>query len=189
MSRIVVAIGILASGCALSAQTISPPGDPDRKPSIANPAVPPSVDLPNAPSSLKGTSKTDQETQQQSQLSGWVVRDLLIEPDNMPRPKTFDRKFIALNALAVAATIADAELSLNCIRANKCLEGNPLFGKRPTRAKIYAFVVPDAAFLFFLSYHTKGHAPRRKLWMCFPIMASAAHGVAAVHAWLAASGG
>jgi hypothetical protein len=159
-------------------QTIDPP----------LPKVPSSEELPDAPSAAVAPRSQDNSTAQGPMLTGLAVRTLSIQEDTFRKPKTVDRQFILLNALAVAATVVDLELSVRCIEAGKCVEGNPLFGKHPSRAKLYAINIPVSTLLLYMSYHYKKVAPRRRLWMYFPVLASVVCSAAAFNAALDLAG-
>ena len=48
----------------------------------------------------------------------------------------------------LAADIADAEGTQACLHANTCREGNPIFGSKPSRGRVYGIGLP----LVFLNY-------------------------------------
>lgn len=51
-------------------------------------------------------------------------------------------------ALNLASTVADAEGTQACLHAHTCIEGNPLFGKRPTRLRAYGTAVPISLAIY-----------------------------------------
>jgi hypothetical protein len=52
--------------------------------------------------------------------------------------------------LLIASTVADVETTNSCINAHTCSEGNPLYGKNPSRALMYGVSMPiNAGVIFF----------------------------------------
>jgi hypothetical protein len=147
---------------------------------------PPAAPLPDAPSLLRTTPSSvapDQGTTTES-----FFKPLVIASDqNVPRYKTANRKFWIHQALAGGLSIADAELSLYCISKGLCTEGNPLYGKHPSRARVYGTIIPLRLVLFGLTYHTKKVAPRRRIWLVFPIAEEVLHSAAITRAIVAIS--
>ena len=61
------------------------------------------------------------------------------------QPKTFDKKFFTVTALAGAATSADAYTTAYCLQnVALCHETNPFFGKNPSNIRIAA--IKSASF-------------------------------------------
>jgi hypothetical protein len=67
-----------------------------------------------------------------------------------------------------AATVADAESTQACLRAQTCVEGNPIFGAKPSRAKAYAIGTPIVLGTYlsaaFLKKQGKGNWAFALLW-------------------------
>jgi hypothetical protein len=53
-------------------------------------------------------------------------------------------------SLLMASTIADIETTNACVKANTCTEGNPLWGKKPSRGLMYGVALPIDATVIFL---------------------------------------
>src|SRR5271166_4025314 len=54
-----------------------------------------------------------------------------------------------------AGTVADFESTQSCIRRRTCQESNPLLGKHPSRARMYAIGMPLDALLFYVAVKRK----------------------------------
>lgn len=109
---------------------------------------------------------------------------LLMEP-NDNKWHTLDRKFILFSLLSTAATIADAETTARGLKANpNATELNPLFGKHPTRARLYGISIPANSLLIYWSYHFKKVAPRRNAWERVLKVPIVVHTAAAVNNYL-----
>jgi hypothetical protein len=139
--------------------------------------------LPNAPSQYASAKNDDIVVAQQTEPSGINVRDLAIDSHRPPR--TLDRQFVLLNSLLVAATLADAELTLHCVNSLSCRELNPILGSHPTRGRMYAIAVPLTAVSVYLSYHYKRKSPSKGWWKVYPITFSAVHSVGPIYYLLA----
>jgi hypothetical protein len=94
----------------------------------------------------------------------FVAPTFVMEPNNN-KWHTLDRKFILFSVFSTAATIADVETTARGIESNpNATELDPLFGKHPTRARLYGISIPTNSFLIYWSYHFKKIAPRRNAW-------------------------
>lgn len=96
-----------------------------------------------------------------------------------PEPKVVDKKFVALLALAAGAAVADVELTSRCLRAQTCTEANPIYGRNPSRGRMYAISIPILGGQMGLSAWLKHRHPFRKTWMFPMIGGTAAHGIGA----------
>jgi hypothetical protein len=134
--------------------------------------------LPNTPSQVINPQPINRQSPYlESPVPG--VRDLAI--DSYKKPKTIDRQFLIFNALMIAATVADAETTLNCVSSPNCEEVNPLLGSHPTRGRVYAVGVPLTAFAIYLSYHYKRVSPTRNWWKAYPLVLTVVHTFGAVN--------
>jgi len=134
--------------------------------------------LPNTPSQvINSQNSTRKSPYLESPVPG--VRDLAI--DSYKKPKTIDRQFLILNAMMVAATVADAETTLNCVSSPSCQETNPLLGSHPTRGRVYAVGVPLTAVAIYLSYHYKRVSPSRNWWKAYPLVLTGVHAFGALY--------
>lgn len=76
------------------------------------------------------------------------------------------KPFWALTALNSALTVADIELTQNCLATIPgCQEVNPLYGPHPSRMRMYATNIPITAGINFLSYHVLTAKYKTKLWV------------------------
>lgn len=79
---------------------------------------------------------------------------------------TLGRSFAILATVSAATTVADIELSVNCMRTVvNCREANPLMGSDPSRARLYGVNVPIYVGQVVLSRMLKRKFPERKLWL------------------------
>jgi len=89
-----------------------------------------------------------------------------------PRPgRVFDKKFAFLAALSTALTVADYEMTANCLARHACAEADPLLPH--TRAGMYATNIPLNGVLFYWSYRRK--ATGKKLWWMPPAAIIGSH--------------
>jgi len=58
-------------------------------------------------------------------------------------------------AVLVGGTIADIQTTKSCLQRGSCVESNPLFGKHPNSAKMYAIAMPLDALLFYVAVDRK----------------------------------
>jgi hypothetical protein len=95
---------------------------------------------------------------------------------NVPQPpkvRTFDHTFTLLAILSAAATVADIEMTANCLKTvQNCRESNFLLGSDPGRARLYGVNVPIYAGQIMLSRVLRRRFPERKLWT-IPLLSSA----------------
>lgn len=64
----------------------------------------------------------------------------------MKKRKIFDKKFWLTTAFVVGATVLDIETTARCRPNTNCAEANPLWGKHPSRAKMYGIKGSFAVF-------------------------------------------
>jgi hypothetical protein len=66
--------------------------------------------------------------------------------------KAMRNRFMVFGGLMnLASTIADIEGTEACMNAHTCIEGNPLFGRNPSRAKSYGIGIPMMLTVYTLS--------------------------------------
>ena len=82
------------------------------------------------------------------------------------QPKAVSTKsFWALASLNSALTVADIELTQNCLSTIPgCREANPLYGTHPGRMRMYAINVPITAGINYLSYRVFTGKYKTRLW-------------------------
>lgn len=95
-----------------------------------------------------------------------------------------NRLMLASFVLNLASTVADIEGTQACLHAGTCIEGNPLFGSRPGRARAYGTAMPIAfatyAFAGWMKKHGDGNIAFGILWagtMAHTYFAAAGFGV------------
>lgn len=96
-------------------------------------------------------------------------------------PSRHRRKFVLLQIAMMGATIADAETTLYGIRHNMAWEGNPIFGKAPSRARVYGTVMPATAFVTLLDYRQNEEDPHSRWGIVMPAIVIATHTVGMIH--------
>ncbi|MBI1750456.1 MAG: hypothetical protein HY234_03740 [Acidobacteria bacterium] len=69
--------------------------------------------------------------------------------------RVFDKKFWLVTAAVVGTAILDVESTARCINNHTCGESNPLFGKNPTRAKMYGIKGSIAGFAIWSTWWWK----------------------------------
>lgn len=151
----------------------------------------PSNSLPDAPS--KGGSRMDavlMAAEASRPDFKFVNSSVPVEPALhvvLPKPVTaapkepriLDKKFIALIGVSSALTILDVELTASCLRSNRCVEANPLYGSNPTRARMYGISLPLMGSQTLISAWLRHRYPTSKMWLIPMLSGTAAHGVGA----------
>jgi hypothetical protein len=137
-----------------------------------------SSNLPDAPSAVSISSNRNGGIRDLGDTR-FVPPTLVIEPHTNKRWHTLDRRFVLLHTLSTLVLIADAESTAHMLEEHpKARELNPIFGKRPTRARIYSIALPLNAFVIYQSYRAKKVAPRRTVWTLGPKLSIATHTIA-----------
>jgi hypothetical protein len=90
-----------------------------------------------------------------------------------------DKAFLASNAFFLASWSADIETAHYCTLQRTCVEANPLYGLRPSRAHAYA---KDAGYVpmvlgesYFLNVALSGHRKLRWISYVAPVLFGAVH--------------
>ncbi len=138
-----------------------------------------SSDIPAAPDAPRPDSSSKSDTHNLSGASPVSPR----LPDTNSGRRIIDRRFILLQTFSALALVADLESTAHIFagRQPQATELDPLFGKRPTRARLYGIGVPLDAFVVYMSYYAKKVAPKRKLWEIGPGLSIAVHSGAAIN--------
>jgi hypothetical protein len=102
------------------------------------------------------------------------------------KPKVFDREFKLWTAVSAVALVADVESTMRAkskCHPGQCRELNPLYGRNPTRGRMYAINVPMWGAGILVGHWLKKECPANGCgWWRFPLMAfTASHTVGAVH--------
>lgn len=140
-----------------------------------------SAELPDAPSFAEGG---DHKTDDPHDVSGtgFSPRDGATQRNANRIWSTVDRRFIVLHTLSAMALVADVETTVRVLAEQpKANELNPLFGGRPTRARLYGIGLPLNALSFYLSYHYKRMNPNGRVWKLGPGLCIAFHTAAALN--------
>ena len=137
--------------------------------------------LPDSPSALKQHKESNALDAANLHTLGGAPPALAI----MPQPpakhaNVVDRKFILFTVFQFAASIADVE-STQYGLSHGAAEGNPLFGSRPSRAKLYSIALPVSAGVSFWSYRLKKAAPHSGYWMIPSLVTGTTHTGAAIY--------
>lgn len=105
-----------------------------------------------------------------------------VEPRGGLKWRTVDSEFLLLNAVSTCAAAADVQTTIRGLRVNPhIVEGNPIFGSRPTLGRILAIEVPMHVFTIYESYRAKRDAPRRGVWKTGPRISIVAHSAATLN--------
>ena len=103
-----------------------------------------------------------------------LVQPIVVVPKISKPPST--RKFWALTAFSAAMTVADIELTQNCLATVRgCYETDPLYGTHPSRARMYAINVPINAVVTYVSYKALTGKRLSKLWTWPQLALTATH--------------
>ena len=99
-----------------------------------------------------------------------LVSPHLLSEQKQPA-KVFDKKFAFLAAVSTALTIADYEMTSDCLARHACAEADPLLPRN--RTGMYATNIPLNAVLFYWSYRRK--AAGKKMWWLPPAAIIGSH--------------
>ena len=151
---------------SVTVQTVPPPGISPKLPEAPKPQPEHSV---NAPLRLVNSNS--------------LIRNGIFgkERKTAASPSRHRRKFVLLQIAMMGATIADAETTLYGIRHNMAWEGNPIFGKDPSRARVYGTVMPATAFVTLLDYRQNEEDPHSRWGIIMPAIVIATHTVGMIH--------
>jgi hypothetical protein len=97
--------------------------------------------------------------------------------------RTLDKKFWVLTASTASVTVLDVELTQHYLRTEPWhRELNPIFGPRPSRARMYGTVAGENLLAAYLGYRLKKshHRRLRKLWWLPQTISISAHGAGVV---------
>jgi len=103
----------------------------------------------------------------------------IVTVSSVHKPKTADRRFVLLQLVQFATTVADIETTRYGIRHGG-YERNLFIGSHPSIASLYAISIPVDVGLGVWSYRLKKKAPHSGNWMIPPILSGAAHSAAAI---------
>jgi hypothetical protein len=78
-----------------------------------------------------------------------------------------------------AALVADVESTQAGLNSGRCQETNPLYGKNPSRLKMYGLAVPVLGLHTYLAKRHQRRNPRSKLWAISNMFIGGMHSYAA----------
>ena len=103
-----------------------------------------------------------------------LVQPIVVVP-KMSKPVS-TRKFWALTVFSAAMTVADIELTQNCLATVRgCYETDPLYGTHPTRLRMYAINVPINAAVAYVSYKALKGKRLSRVWAWPQLALTATH--------------
>ncbi len=91
--------------------------------------------------------------QQEMQKTQGEIQEVRLDRNQL-KPRIADKKFWTLTAVQFGAAVFDIESSQAGLR-NGAVEGNPLFGSHPSRARMYGISMPQTAAVCALGYWLK----------------------------------
>lgn len=147
-------------------QTVPPPVISPELPDTPQPQPPHSVNAPYVP------------VYSNSLIHGGISGE---ERKPAASPSRLGRKFVLLQIAMMSATIADAETTLYGIRHDMAREGNPIFGKDPSRARVYGTVMPATVFVTLLDYRQDEEDPHSRWGIIMPAIVIGTHTVGMIH--------
>ena len=74
---------------------------------------------------------------------------------DVPKRKVFDKKFWLATLVVVGSTVLDVESTARCLRRPGCAEGNSIYGRHPSRGRLYGIKGPLAAFTIWSTWWWK----------------------------------
>ncbi len=95
------------------------------------------------------------------------------EPADVEHPSRprLGKKFWSLWAIAIGLSIANVENTAHCSSSPHCWETNPLFGRRPSRLRMYAIAGAGVGVSFYVSQMFKRDpGGDTALWWVPPVM-------------------
>ncbi len=113
--------------------------------------------------------------------SAFLIALLFVNGTLEAKPRrVLSKTFIAAAAVATAATIADVETTAHCLHMSSCIEGNSIYGRRPSRGQLYAINLPVTGVAVLLAYGLKATGREKTYWIPLAPIATI-RGYAAVH--------
>jgi hypothetical protein len=116
-----------------------------------------------------------------------AVRPAAVTTEVRPKHRVATPEFLVWAVTANAATIADIESTMWALKnCRTCRETNPIYGRNPSRAKMYAINAPINMASLWLSKYLKTHTCSASGTVCWAwripfVTLSIAHGAAAAH--------
>ncbi len=133
--------------------------------------------VPNSPGATV-SSRSQVETTKLSIASPFYERESIAPKPNRSAVVLFDRRFVTLAGISLAANIFDLEATARTSSSGRGREMNPLFGARPSRARLYGTALPLWALSLWGSHYYRKHTPESKWWQLPMIVGAVAHAAA-----------
>jgi hypothetical protein len=129
--------------------------------------------LPDAPSAIGAPAPVVVQNKQPLTLAQ-------VPPERASSKPEFLLWAVAANAATIADIESTAWVFRNCAT---CTEVSPIYGRRPTRARMYAMNIPVNAFSLWLANHVRHscEGPQCWTWRIPLVVLSVVHGGAAAH--------
>ncbi len=138
------------------------------------------ADLPNAPgASSNGPNAAAGASDHIASRVAFVPSP--VDSNTSQARRILDRQFALLQMFSAAALVTDVETTVHLAQQPNSAELNPLYGRHPTRGRLYGIAVPLDALSFYMSYHYKKIEPKRSLWKVGPGISIAVHTAAAIN--------
>jgi hypothetical protein len=83
------------------------------------------------------------------------------KPQKVKKRRVMDIKFWLAALAVVGTTVLDVETTSHCLRNSSCREGNPIFGRNPSRARLYGVKGSLAGFTICSTWWWKRDDIRR----------------------------
>jgi hypothetical protein len=108
-------------------------------------------------------------------------------------PRVWDKHFWIVTAIQSVAVIADVETTVAARNRQDLAEGNPLFGSKPGRLKLYSIEGGIEAGVLWSEYSLKkmsmdGSEQNRSMYHALVVIQTGIHSAAAIHNGIVLSG-
>jgi hypothetical protein len=110
------------------------------------------------------------------QTQAGMQRAAPIQPHGVSsQPSASNRGFVLVSTLSFGTMIADIESTRHAIESCGLQEVNPLYGRNPSRGKLYAINLPITGAQNLLAWYVHKRKPDSKLWLLMPLTNTAVH--------------
>lgn len=107
-----------------------------------------------------------------------------VEPTQPPAPSLHRRNrklLLGTEIFKWAALVADVESTRAGLNSGRCVETNPLFGRNPSRLRMYAISLPVLGLQTWLGKRQQKRNGSSKFWTVSNLFIGGMHSYAAVH--------
>ncbi len=132
---------------------------------------------PPKPPTVSPTAANDKEAEMVPKSA--VAQEKDPTAPTPPARKRLGKKFWIAWGFAFGMMVADAEITAHCLKRPTCIEGNPILGKKPSRARIYGIKAIPAGLAFYLSQKWKRDDSGG--WAILPIAIGSINGGAVIY--------